>query len=131
MYFNHFNKVQIIYPVYKDENLTRILSSFFGKLQSEKLNTVPSVVNTAEKVVKYNNEKTCKFCLSNLDKNMNILEFGLDNVLNDDNCIFNKELCYGCRRIFMDVIQNFFIDDKKEKTFELINEILNMFKYML
>jgi hypothetical protein len=131
LYFNHYNKVQIIYPIYKDDNLTGILSSFFGKLQSEKLNTVPSVVNTAEKVVQYKNEKICKFCLACLDKNKNMLEFGLDNVLNDDNCILNKELCYGCRRIFIDVIQNYFIDEKKEKSNLDINEILNMFKCLI
>ena len=130
-YFNHYNKVQIIYPIYKDDNLTGILSSFVGKLQSEKLNTVPSVVNTAEKVVQYKNEKICKFCLACLDKNKNVLEFGLDNVLNDDNCILNKELCYGCRRIFIDVIQNYFIDEKKEKSNLDINEILNMFKCLI
>jgi tRNA(Ile)-lysidine synthase TilS/MesJ len=131
MYFNHYYKVQIIYPIYKDDNLTGILSSFFGKLQSEKLNTVPSVVNTAEKVVQYKNEKICKFCLACLDKNKNMLEFGLDNVLNDDNCILNKELCYGCRRIFIDVIQNYLIDEKKEKSNLDINEILNMFKCLI
>ena len=128
LYFNHYNKVQIIYPTYKDDNLTNILSSFFGKLQFEKLNTVPSVINTAEKVVQYTNEKICKFCLSSLDKNMNQLEFGIDSILNDDTCILNKELCYGCRRIFTNVIQNYFIDEKKEKTESDINEILNMFK---
>ena len=131
LYFNHYNKVQIIYPVYKDDNLTNILSSFIGKLQSEKLNTVPAVINTAEKVVKYENEKICKFCLANLDKNMNQLEFGLDSFLNDENCILNKELCYGCRRIFSDIIQNYFIDEKKEKANLDINEILNMFKSLI
>ena len=35
--------------------MNNILSSFIGKLQSEKLNTVPAVINTAEKVVKYEN----------------------------------------------------------------------------
>ena len=70
LYFNHYNKVQLIYPVYKDENLTRILSSFIGKLQSEKLNTVPAVINTAEKVVQYKSEKICKFCLYNMDTNI-------------------------------------------------------------
>ena len=50
-YFNHYHKVDIIYPVYKDDNLTLILSNFFGKLQNEKLHTVPSVINTAEKVI--------------------------------------------------------------------------------
>ena len=131
LYFNHYNKVQIIYPVYKDDNLTVILSSFFGKLQTIKLNTVPTVINTAGKVVQYKNENICKFCLASLDKNMNMLEFGLDNVLNNDDCILNKELCYGCRRIFMDVIQNYFIEEKKEKTILDINNILNMFKCLI
>ena len=44
LYFNHYNKVQIIYPSYKDDNLTTILSSFIGKLQNVKLNTVPAVI---------------------------------------------------------------------------------------
>ena len=127
-YFNHYHKVDIIYPIYKDDNLTKILSSFFGKLQYEKLHTVPSVINTAEKVVVYKSDKICKFCLSNLDKNINKMEFGLDSFLNDEKCILNKELCYGCRRMFSDVIQNFFIDDKKEKSLLIIDEILNMFK---
>ena len=131
MYFNHYNKVQIIYPIYKDDNLANILSSFVGKLQYEKLNTVPSVINTGEKVVQYKNENICKFCLANMDKNMNQLEFGLDSFLNDDNCIFNKELCYGCRRLFSDIIQNYFIDEKREKTNLEINEILNMFKCLI
>ena len=130
-YFNHYHKVDIIYPVYKDDNLTRILSLFFDKLQSEKLATVPSVINTAEKVILYKNEKICKFCLSNLDNNINKLEFGLDAYLNDENCILNKELCYGCRRMFSNVIQNFFIEDKKEKAIIIINEILNIFKSLL
>ena len=130
-YFNHYHKVDIIYPVYKDDNLTRILSLFFDKLQSEKLATVPSVINTAEKVILYKNEKICKFCLSNLDNNINKLEFGLDAYLNDENCILNKELCYGCRRMFSNVIQDFFIEDKKEKAIIIINEILNIFKSLL
>ena len=129
LYFNHYSKVQLIYPVYKDDKLTRILSSFIGKLQSEKLNTVPAVINTAEKVILYKNEKICKFCLANMDKNMNQLEFGLDNFLNDENCILNKELCYGCRRIFSEVIQNYFDEETKEKSIIEINSILNMFKY--
>ena len=128
MYFNHYSKVEIIYPIYKDDNLTKILSSFIGKLQNEKLNTVPSVVNTAEKVVQYKSEKICKFCLANMDKNKNQLEFGIDNVLNNEDCLLNKELCYGCRRIFADVIQNYYIEEKKENTISEINEILNMFK---
>ena len=131
MYFNHYSKVEIIYPIYKDDNLTKILSSFIGKLQSEKLNTVPSVVNTAEKVVQYKSDKICKFCLSNMDKNKNQLEFGIDNVLNDEDCLLNKELCYGCRRIFADVIQNYYIEEKKENTNSEINEILNMFKCLI
>ena len=129
LYFNHYSKVQLIYPVYKDDKLTSILSSFIGKLQSEKLNTVPAVINTAEKVILYKNEKICKFCLANMDKNMNQLEFGLDNFLNDENCILNKELCYGCRRIFSEVIQNYFDEETKEKSIIEINSILNMFKY--
>ena len=131
LYFNHYNKVQIIYPIYKDDSLTNILSTFFGKLQSEKLNTVPAVINTMEKVVQYKNEDICKFCLSNMDKNMNQLEFGLDSIYNNEKCILNRELCYGCRRIFSDVIQNYFIDEKKEKTESKINYILNMFKCLL
>ena len=131
LYFNHYNKVQIIYPTVKDDNLTNILSTFIGKLQSAKLNTVPSVINTAEKVVQYKNENICKFCLANMDKNMNQLEFGLDSYLNDEDCIFNKELCYGCRRIFSDLIQNYFIDENKENTNILINEIINMFKCLI
>ena len=130
-YFNHYHKVDIIFPVYKDDNLTRILSLFFDKLQSEKLATVPSVINTAEKVILYKNEKICKFCLSNLDNNINKLEFGLDAYLNDENCILNKELCYACRRMFSNVIQDFFIEDKKEKAIIIINEILNIFKSLL
>ena len=131
LYFNHYNKVQIIYPSYKDDNLTTILSSFIGKLQNVKLNTVPAVINTAEKVIQYKNEKICKFCLANIDKNINQLEFGLDSFLNDENCILNKELCYGCRRIFADIIQNYFIDDKKEKANLEIKEILNMYKILI
>ena len=127
-YFNHYHKVDIIYPVYKDDNLTLILSNFFGKLQNEKLHTVPSVINTAEKVILYKNEKKCKFCLNNLDNNINILEFGLDAFLNDENCVLNKELCYGCRRMFSNIIQDYFIEEKKEKSLILINEILNIFK---
>ena len=130
-YFNHYHKVEIIYPVYKDDNLTKILSNFFGKLQFERLNTVPSVINTAEKVAVYKSEKICKFCLSYLDKNKNKLEFGLDAFLNDENCTLNNELCYGCRRMFSDLIQDFFIEDKKEKSILIINEILNMFKCLL
>lgn len=130
-YFNHYHKVDIIYPSYKDDNLTKILASFFGKLQYEKLHTVPSVINTAEKVVVYKSDKICKFCLSNLDKNINKMEFGLDAFLNDEKCILKNELCYGCRRMFSDVIQNFFIEDKKEKSLFIIDEILNMFKYLL
>jgi len=130
-YFNHYHKVEIIYPVYKDDNLTKILSTFFGKLQFERLNTVPSVINTEEKVAVYKSEKICKFCLSYLDKNKNKLEFGLDAFLNDENCTLNNELCYGCRRMFSDLIQDFFIEDKKEKSILIINEILNMFKCLL
>ena len=66
-----------------------------------------------------------------MDNNMNQLEFGLDSFLNDVNCIFNKELCYGCRRIFSDLIENYFIDDKKEKANLEINEIINMFKCLI
>ena len=128
LYFNHYNKVEIVYPSFKDDNLTYILSSFFGRLQNEKLNTVPSVINTAEKVINYKVDKICQFCLSNLDTNMNHLEFGLDSFLNDDNCILNKELCYGCRRIFTDIIQKYFIEEKKEQGIREINEILNLFK---
>lgn len=130
-YFDHYHKVEIIYPVYKDDNLTKILSTFFGKLQFERLNTVPSVINTAEKVAVYKSEKICKFCLSYLDKNKNKLEFGLDAFLNDENCTLNNELCYGCRRMFSDLIQDFFIEDKKENSILIINEILNMFKCLL
>ena len=129
--FNHYHKVDIIYPVYKDDNLTKILSTFFGKLQSEKLHTVPSVINTAEKVVVYKSDKICKFCLSYLDENKNKMEFGLDAFLNDENCLLNKELCYGCRRMFTDVIQDFFTEDKKDKSLLIINEILTMFKSLL
>jgi hypothetical protein len=129
--FNHYHKVDIIYPVYKDDNLTKILSAFFGKLQNEKIHTVPSVINTAEKVVVYKNDKICKFCLCNLDKNKNKMEFGLDAFLNDENCLLNIELCYGCRRMFTDLIQDFFNEDKKEKSSLIINDILNMFKSLL
>ena len=128
LYFNHYNKVEIIYPSYKDDNLTYILSSFFGRLQNEKLNTVPSVINTAEKVINFKTDKICQFCLANLDTNMNHLEFGLDSILNDDNCILNKDLCYGCRRIFTDIIQKYFIEEKKEQAQLEINEILYLFK---
>ena len=131
LYFNHYNKVELIYPVYKDDNLTNILSSFIGKLQYEKLNTVPAVINTAEKVVQYKNEKICKFCLGNMDKNMNLLEFGLDSFLNNEKCILNNELCYGCRRLFSDIMQNYFIEEKKEKANSDINEILNIFKSLI
>ena len=131
LYFNHYNKVELIYPVYKDDNLTNILSSFIGKLQHEKLNTVPAVINTAEKVVQYKNEKICKFCLGNMDKNMNLLEFGLDSFLNNEKCILNNELCYGCRRLFSDIIQNYFIEEKKEKANSDINKILNIFKSLI
>ena len=62
---------------------------------------------------------------------MNQLEFGLDSFLNDENCILNKELCYGCRRIFSDIIQNYFLDEKKEKANLDIIEILNMFKSLI
>ena len=130
-YFNHYHKVDIIYPIYKDDNLTKILSSFFGKLQNEKLGTVPSVINTAEKVILFKSEKICKFCLSYLDNNINKLEFGLDAFLNNENCILNKELCYGCRRMFSNVIHDFFIEEKKEKANIIINEALNMFKCLL
>ena len=107
------------------------MASFIGKLQHEKLNTVPAVINTAEKVVQYKNESICKFCLGNMDKSMNLLEFGLDSSLNDEKCILNKELCYGCRRIFSSIIQNYFIDEKKEKANLEIDEILNMFKILI
>ena len=129
--FNHYHKVDIIYPVYKDDNLTKILSAFFGKLQNEKIHTVPSVINTAEKVVFYKNDKICKFCLCNLDKNKNKMEFGLDAFLNDENCLLNIELCYGCRRMFTELIQDFFNENKKEKSTLIINDILNMFKSLL
>ena len=66
-----------------------------------------------------------------MDKNKNKLEFGLDAFLNDENCTLNNELCYGCRRMFSDLIQDFFIEDKKEKSILIINEILNMFKCLL
>ena len=107
------------------------MSSFIGKLQNVKLNTVSAVINTAEKVVQYKNETICQFCLANIDKNINQLEFGLDSFLNDENCILNKELCYGCRRIFADIIQNYFIDDKNEKANLEIKEILNMYKILI
>ena len=89
------------------------------------------MVNTAEKVVQYKSDKICKFCLSNMDKNKNQLEFGIDNVLNDEDCLLNKELCYGCRRIFADVIQNYYFEEKKENTNSEINEILNIFKCLI
>ena len=130
-YFNHYHKVDIIYPVYKDDNLTKILSAFFGKLQYEKLNTVPSVINTAEKVVLYKNKNICKFCISYFDTNMNNLEFGFDSPLNNEECILNKDLCYGCRRMFTNIIQDFFDDENKKKSDILINEILNLFKCLL
>ena len=130
-YFNHYHKVDIIYPVYKDDNLTKILSAFFGKLQYEKLNTVPSVINTAEKVVLYKNKSICKFCISYFDTNMNNLEFGFDSPLNNEECILNKDLCYGCRRMFTNIIQDFFDDENKKKSDILINEILNLFKCLL
>ena len=66
--------------------------------------------------------------MNNLDNNINKLEFGLDAFLNDENCVLNKELCYGCRRMFSNIIQDYFIEEKKEKSLILINEILNMFK---
>ena len=130
-YFNHFHKVEIIYPIYKDDNLTNILSIFFDKLQSERLHTVPSVINTAEKLIVYKSQKICKFCLNQLDENINKLEFGLDSFLNDGKCVINRELCYGCRRMFSNIIQDFFIEDKKEKAMKYIEEILNMFKILL
>ena len=129
LYFNHYHKVQVVYPVYADDKLTKILSNFIGKLQAEKMNTVPTVVNTAEKVVRYKCEKICKFCLNNSDNNMNKLEFGLDSKLNDEKCLLNKELCYGCRRMFSDIIQDFFSEEKKEESILYINYILNMFKF--
>ena len=89
------------------------------------------MVNTAEKVVQYKSDKICKFCLSGVDKNKNQLEFGIDNVLNDEDCLLNKELCYGCRRILADAIQNYYIEEKKENTNSEINEILNMFKCLI
>lgn len=130
-YFNHYHNVEIIYPVYKDDNLTKLLTAFFGKLQNERIHTVPSVINTTEKVVVYKSDKVCKFCLSFLDKNKNKMEFGLDAFLNDEKCELNEELCYGCRRMFTNVIQDFFDEDKKEKSSLIINEILNMFKSLL
>ena len=130
-YFNHYHKVEIIYPIYKDDNLTKILSIFFDKLQSERLHTVPSVINTAEKLIVYKSKKICKFCLSNLDENINKLEFGLDSFLNNEKCPMNQELCYGCRRMFSNIIQDFFIENKKEKALKIIEEILYMFKCLL
>ena len=132
LYFNHYNKVKIIYPSYKDENLTIILSNFFEGLQNLKINTVPSVINTSEKVVEYKNEneEICKFCLSNMDKTKNLLEFGLDSALNNQDCVLNKELCYGCRRIFSEVIKDYFEENKKESCVKIINEILNIFKIL-
>ena len=43
----------------------------------------------------------------------------------------NQELCYGCRRMFSNIIQDFFIEDKKEKAMKYIEKILNMFKCLL
>ena len=132
LYFNHFNKVKIIYPSYKDEKLVVILSNFFEGLQNLKLNTVPSVINTSDKVVEYKNENgaICKFCLSNIDKNKNLLEFGLNSDLNNQECILNKELCYGCRRLFSEIIQEYFRENKTEKVENDINDILNIFKIL-
>ena len=101
------------------------------KLQAERLHTVPSVLNTAEKLIVYKSQKICKFCLNQLDENINKLEFGLDSFLNDEICVINQELCYGCRRMFSNIIQDFFIEDKKEKAMKYIEEILNMFKILL
>ena len=65
-----------------------------------------------------------------MDKTKNLLEFGLDSALNNQDCVLNKELCYGCRRIFSEVIKDYFEENKKESCVKIINEILNIFKIL-
>ena len=130
MYYYHYNKVDIIYPIINDEKSNLIINKFFTNLQSEKLNTVPSVINTIEKLKIFKSEFICLFCLSYYDKSNNYMEFGLDNFLNNNNCELNLKLCYGCRRIFSNIIEED-INNKNENNTLLINKILKYFQVLI
>ena len=128
MYYFHYNKVEIIYPIIKDEKTNVIVNNFFTKLQSEKLNSIPSVINTIEKLNLYKNDYKCLFCLSNNDKGNSVMEFGLDSELNNKECQLNLKLCYGCRRMFSNLIED---NIKNKNNNSIIDKILKYFQPLI
>lgn len=114
LYYNHYNKIDILYSSFKSDQTDLIINSFFEGLQNTKISTVPSVINTTEKLVAdAQNVDKCKFCQGKLDKPKTSLEFGI-SVQNDENK--NNSLCYGCLRMFVNM------NEEKE-----INEVINIF----
>ena len=86
-------------------------------MQNKKISTVPSVINTTEKLIADSqNVDKCKFCQGKLDKPKTSLEFGI-SVQNDKNK--NDSLCYGCLRMFVN------INEENE-----VNEIINLFNLL-
>lgn len=99
--YNYINKIDIIYPSNDDvSKLDKILNSFFTGLQKQKMNTVPSVINTTEKLVKINNDNPCRFCLNLIETQCSKLVIG--NINNDImNEIYDRtDICFGCKRMF-------------------------------
>lgn len=97
--YNYINKIDIIYPSNNEfSKMDMILNGFFTTLQKQKMNTVPSVINTTEKLVKLKNDNPCRFCLNLIDNQYSKLAIGN---INNENNVFNKtDLCFGCRRMF-------------------------------
>ena len=124
--YNHYNKVNILYPYYKIENINIIINDFFENLQNQKPNTLYTVINTIEKLSnKIKENIKCKFCLNELNDIKSELEFGIDNFLNIKECILNKELCYQCRRMFSFYIKKNDINENK-KILLLFNFLNNL-----
>ena len=103
LYYNHFNKVDILYPPIYPDKTELILERFFDKLQNTKISTIPSVINTSEKLILLKSEDTeikkCSICLGIFDKKRSELEFG--NIINGIDDILKQKLCYGCMRMFV------------------------------
>ena len=108
LYYNYYNKIDVLYSHFDMDKSDSILNQFFETLQSTKLSTVPSVINTAEKLIlDKNDSKYCKFCLGKYDTPVTSLEFGSEGSKNSTSK--NENLCYGCLRMFSN------IQDKNEE----------------
>ncbi len=83
-----------------------LIDSVINNLQERMFSTTPTIISTIEKlkIEKIKIHDHCGFCLNRRDDIVNKLEIGSFDMLNKESIFTeNKELCFGCKRMFNNV----------------------------